>query len=193
MRKPALCNTEVKDSAKDCLLVLKPFIKWLMGKGYLYGAKLWTYRFYFGHKGKNIITNGGPVIHFPNVMQFEDHLWCSLTKNKSQLGYLKNIGGSELELWGSNNQKSDLSAEGGSDEFLDECNLNTNLTSSFQLQKEKRLNTEIKKDHLLYLNLSEIFTVIQMTTLFLKKYCSVVLVPFNIYPLLPNTKHSFFS
>lgn len=53
---------EIINSAKNYLLVLKPSITWLMGNGHLYGIKLKSYTLHFGHKGKNTVINGEPVI-----------------------------------------------------------------------------------------------------------------------------------
>ena len=80
-----------------------------MGNEHSYGTKINPYGFHFGWNGKNKITNDGPVILYvsSDVMQFEDHRWCTLAKSKSQLGFLKYIiRGSELQSWESNHHRN---------------------------------------------------------------------------------------
>lgn len=94
-------------------------------------------------------------------MQFEDHLWCSLTQNNSQLGSVKNITRSSvltMKPWENNhhgNQRTKSHKE-GSDELL-KMSVTWTKNSNFLIpvikgnvkkKKKKGLNTAILKEHL---------------------------------------------
>lgn len=84
---------------KDYLLVLKPFIKWLTRMSKLWNqmsswgwANYEDYILVIKEKIQLLVVDQSYIsLLMLLCMQFEDHLWCSLTQNNSQLGSVKNI------------------------------------------------------------------------------------------------------